>query len=145
MALLIDSETGEPWSLESRRAAHRQMRKQAIADLRARDERRNANVPTYKLGSSNKYVPDEEVVALKHTAQETDDLLRYRWHQFGSKPQSETEFLARSTQQKARAIDPALERAGKAVERSLTESVERSLTESEERAPKRRPKAKSKA
>ncbi len=136
MALLIDSETGQPWAPENRRAAHHQMRKQTIADLRERDERRNVNAPTYKLGAANKFVPDEEVVQLKHTAQETDALFRWRWHQFCSKPQSETEFLAQSTQEKATAIDPALERAGKAVERSLTES--------EERAPKRRRKATSK-
>lgn len=136
MSRPIDSDTGQPWSAGTSRAVFQEIRAQAIADLRARDERRNVNVATYKLGDSKRYVPDEEVVELKHTAQETEDLVHYRWQQFLSKPQSETTFQKERTRCDAQAIAPSLERAGKAVERSLTES--------DERAPKRRRKGTSK-
>lgn len=135
MALLIDSDTGRPWSPGNRRACHRRMREQVIADLRARDERRGADVPTYRLGVGNKYIPDEEVMHLKHTAAETNALFRYRWAQFVAKPRSEKEFLA-STKKAEGAIDSDLEEAGRAIERSLKETGEQ--------APKRKRKATSK-
>ena len=98
------NEDGTPWSPETGHLALQEIRKTAIADLNARDERLSRG----QLNAANHYSPYREVQkehgqgssfvvdpllsSIRHSGEETILLTEKRWREFTSEPQDEAPY-----------------------------------------------------
>ncbi|MCK5641154.1 MAG: hypothetical protein KAJ19_10165 [Gammaproteobacteria bacterium] len=141
---------GTPWSPETGHLALRDIRKQVIADLNARDERLSRG----QLNAENHYSPYREVPkennqgssfivdpllsSIRHTGEDTILLTEKRWREFTAEPQDEKPYRDKLIQRSQVDKLNAAKTAGQAVEDSLASVAEADLPV----MPKPKPKTK---
>lgn len=128
-----------PWSVETGHLALQGIRKQAIIDLNARDERLSRG----RMNAGNHFSPYDEVqnengqgstfvvdpllASIKHSGEETILLTEKRWREFTSTPQDEAPYRDKLSAHTKTARLNAAKCAGQAVEDSLGDVAEADL------------------
>lgn len=123
---------GTPWSADTGHLALQDIRRQAIDDLKAREERmsrgrmnaENHYSPYHEVqkenGQGSTFVVDPLLASLKHTGEETILLTQKRWAEFTSKPQDEKPYRDKLLKRTQGDRLSAMKAAGQEVEDSLT-------------------------
>jgi len=130
----IDSKTGKPWNEVNANAMLRDIKAEAVRQLKARDKARGIpedgkmyreveRDPEHPDELPKMIVPDPELAHVKRSCgRDLNLLIKYRWMEFISEPRDEASYaLETSTTERAAALIKA---------KAVAASVEASLTHS---------------